>query len=65
MTPIQWTAGARRRLGRRGGGRASEEAVVGRAPPAAGPAETLTTQKTKNEAGLFVFFARAGPLIPT
>ena len=46
-----------------GGG---EEAVVaGRAPPAAGPAQTFTTQKTKNEAGLFVFFTRAGPSIPT
>ena len=61
MIPIQWIAGARRRLGRRGEVEEAVVVIVDRAPPATGP-QTFTTRKTKNEAGLF---ARAGHLIPT
>ena len=63
--PIEWTAGARRRLGRRGEGEEAIVVSVVRRPPAAAgrTAQTIfTTRKTKNEAGLF---ARAGHLIPT
>ena len=59
--PIEWTAGARRRLGRRG--EAGGYRRLGRAPPAArrGTAQTtFTTRKTKNEAGLFVFSRVSG-----